>query len=284
VPTWKITIEYEGTRYHGWQDQKNARTVGGIILQSAEAALGKPVEFGGAGRTDAGVHALAQVAHLRARRLLPPVELLRRLNSELPADINVLKVEPAPAQFHARRDALVRSYLYQIATRRTAFAKPFVWWVKSDPDPMLMSEAAKRLTGKHDFGAFCDKRAEDKSTVVSVDSAELALSGDLILFRICASHFLWRMVRRIVGMLVEVGAGSVSLADFDSLINPASRRRTMTGLPNRPSDKPDPAYVAAHTAPSSGLFLERIIYSKGEILGPVEPAFPVLQAYDKPTS
>jgi tRNA pseudouridine38-40 synthase len=271
VPTWKLTVEYEGTRYHGWQEQKNARTVAGVIRQSAEEILGKPLGIGGSGRTDGGVHALAQVAHLRAKGSVQPLELLRRLNSGLPADINVIKVEPAAETFDARRDATSRFYLYQISQRRTAFAKPFVWWVKSGLDLEVMRSAAEGLIGQHDFAAFCDKRADDRSTTVTVERVEMCVAGDLILFRIGASHFLWRMVRRIVGMLVEVGSGSVSPRDFASLLSPAgptARAKGEVRIVNK-------AYVAAHTAPSSGLFLERVMYSKKEAIGPLVPAFPV---------
>ena len=130
--TWKLTLEYDGTRYSGWQEQTNARTIAGNVRQSAEDFLQSEVELHGSGRTDAGVHALAQVAHLRARlKSAPqPHELRRALNEGLPADIAVLRVEPSDNKFHARHDAVQRSYLYQISTRKRAFEKKFVWWVK----------------------------------------------------------------------------------------------------------------------------------------------------------
>src|SRR4029079_1842405 len=143
MPRFKLTIEYAGTRYSGWQIQKNARTVQGEIDQAARTVTGrKDFELYGSGRTDAGVHALAQVAHLDVSTNLPPETLRRRLNDELPADINVLSAAIVPHRFHARHDAVARRYIYQVSTRRTAFAKPYVWWVKEELDVTRMQLAA----------------------------------------------------------------------------------------------------------------------------------------------
>ncbi|MGH9310012.1 MAG: tRNA pseudouridine(38-40) synthase TruA, partial [Vicinamibacterales bacterium] len=133
MPRFRLLIEYAGTRYSGWQIQKNARTVQGEIDRAIRAAC-KPREFElyGSGRTDAGVHALAQVAHLDVDTTLPPETLRRRINDALPSDINVLRIERVRHRFHARHDAVARRYVYQIARRRTAFAKAYVWWVKED--------------------------------------------------------------------------------------------------------------------------------------------------------
>src|SRR5688500_12043058 len=131
----KLTLEYAGTRYSGWQVQQNARTVAGAVEQAIrEATSADRFELYGSGRTDAGVHALAQVAHLDIRVQVPPETLRRRINDALPSDINVLRIDPAAPRFHARHDAVARSYIYQVARRRTAFAKPFVWWVLEDCD------------------------------------------------------------------------------------------------------------------------------------------------------
>ena len=264
MPVWKLTLEYEGTRYRGWQEQKNARTVAGELRRAAQIICGPEIEIGGAGRTDAGVHALAQVARLKSDRRIRASELRHRLNDNLPADINVLKVEQAGKDFHARRSALARSYLYQISLRRTAFAKPFVWWVKDELDFEAMRSASGRIVGRHDFFNFCEPRGDDRSTIVVVDAVEMALAADLVLFRITASHFLWKMVRRIVGALVEVGRGKITQKDFEGLLRSGRMRK---GFPT--------FNVAAHTAPPSGLFLERVIYDKSERLTTLGPAFPV---------
>jgi tRNA pseudouridine38-40 synthase len=141
----------------------------------------------------------------------------------------------------------LRYYLYQISTRRTAFAKRYVWWVRDRLNVERMSEAARLLAGRHDFEAFSERRADDRSTIVAIDSAEMRIDGDLILFRIGATHFLWKMVRRIVGSLVEVGRGNIDVDHFRALLEKSDRA-------------PKEFSVAAHTAPPSGLFLERVIY------------------------
>ncbi len=234
----KLTLEYAGTRYSGWQIQQNAKTVQGELERAIGKATGtNDFELYGSGRTDAGVHALAQVAHLDARTSLPPETLRRRINDELPTDINILRVEPVRHRFHARHSAVARSYLYQISRRRTAFAKPFVWWVKEELDIKLMRSAAQRFVGLHDFRAFSDDDPSEKSTGVLVEALDIQEDADLILIRIEGSHFIWKMVRRLVGVLVEVGRGGTA--------------------------PEDPAAIARLTAPAAGLFLERV-YHEGE--------------------
>jgi tRNA pseudouridine38-40 synthase len=249
VPRFKLTIEYAGTRYSGWQIQKNARTVQGEIDRAVRDVTGRrDFELYGSGRTDAGVHALAQVAHLDVSTNLPADTLRRRLNDELPSDINVLHAAVVPHRFHARHDAVARRYVYQIARRRTAFAKPFVWWIKEELDLGKMREAAAPLVGRRDFAAFAESRDDDeaRSTVVHVNRLEIVDRGDVILVAVDGSHFLWRMVRRIVGVLVEAGRGGLEPREVDALLS---------------SNSPLPARL---TAPASGLFLERVFY-KGDV-------------------
>jgi tRNA pseudouridine38-40 synthase len=261
---YRLVIEYEGTRYFGWQEQKNARTIAGELRVAAEDFFASAVEMAGAGRTDAGVHALAQVARLKSSKRVNPVELQRALNDRLPPDINVLRAEEARASFDPRRDAIARYYLYQISSRRTAFAKRFVWWVKDRLDAVSMEQACAHLRGRKDYSRFCDKRVEEKSTMVAVHRAELAVEGDLLLFRIGASHFLWKMVRRIVGALVEVGRGNLAVEGFKELLGaPAVKARGAV------------FDVAARTAPPSGLFLESVLYEKGDSPDALLPAIPI---------
>lgn len=267
MPAWRLTVEYDGTRYSGWQEQKQARTVAGEICAAAERALQERVELAGAGRTDAGVHALGQVARLVARKRAANDHLKFAINDLLPPDINILRVEKCDPRFDPRRDAVLRYYIYQIATRRTAFAKKYVWWVKDSLDTVLMQKAAEALVGRYDFRAFSERRGDETSMLVVVDQVELSVQGDLILFRIGASHFLWKMVRRIVGSLVEVGRGSLPVSDFVSLLDPRVSSRVLEGY-----------RVAAHTAPPSGLFLERVIYESETAPSPLAPAFPVRDA------
>ena len=239
----RLTIEYAGTRYSGWQIQKNARTVQGELQRAIGAATGaRDFELSGSGRTDAGVHALAQVAHLDLTTSVPPDTLMRRINDELPSDINILRIQKVRHTFHARHSARSRSYVYQVARRRTAFAKPLVWWVKDDLNVATMRAVAKRLVGFHDFRSFSDDDPEQKSTTVSLTSLEIHEAGDILLFRVEGSHFIWKMVRRVVGVIVEVGRGGLTTDEAVAMLSSESE------LPAR------------LTAPASGLFLERVRY------------------------
>ena len=247
--TFKILLEYDGTRYSGWQEQKNARTVMGEIRKAAHEVFGRDVDMQGAGRTDAGVHALGQVMHIK---VAPPVKhrpdvIQQRMNDLLPADIAILDVELANRNFHARHDARSRVYVYQISRRKQAFTKRYVWWVKENLDVKRMEEAASLVAGRHDFVCFraADPARPDESTIVEVERVSIETEEDIIQVRIEASHFLWRMVRRIIGVLVKVGKREVTIEEFRRLIDAEY----------------DPKLdVAAWTAPASGLFLEEIRY------------------------
>ena len=261
MPRFKLTVEYAGTRYSGWQIQKNAKTVQGEIDRAVREVAGKagakPFELYGSGRTDAGVHALAQVAHLDVATNLPPETLRRRLNDELPPDINILKVETVTHRFHARHSAVARSYLYQIATRRTAFGKALVWWVREPVDLEKMRTAASVFTGMQDFQSFSDEDPEEKSTKVLVEAIRIERAGDLVLVRVEGSHFIWKMVRRIVGVLAAAGTGELTPDDVRKFL------REKSGTP------------AKLTAPASGLFLERVYYEGDERLAELAPVFPL---------
>ena len=226
------------------------------------AALGRAgarvLDLGGAGRTDAGVHALAQVAHARLAERVEPGALRRAVNDALPSDVHVTALSPASASFHARHDAVARSYVYQISRRRTAFGKRFVWWIKRPLRAEAMAEAAARLPGRHDFALLTERPAEQASTVVVVERAEVGTFGDLLVLRLTASHFLWRLVRRVVGALVHVGAGELSVPAFAGLLE---------GRLPAPEVNP-----AAWTAPPSGLFLEAVRYKDSPPLPPLQPA------------
>ena len=255
MPRYKLTIEYDGSGFAGWQRQENGPSIQQALEEAFFALTAQTISVHGAGRTDAGVHARAQVAHLRirppqesGRRNWPrPDEILRAINSRLPSDVCVLELADAASSFHARHDAVARSYMYQISTRRTAFFKKYVWWVKEPLDSAAMARAARLLIGRHNFRAFRaeDPSRPDESPIVVVEDVLIEMEGDLIVFRITASHFLWRMVRRIVGVLVRLGRGEITEADFAGLLE---------GQTNPTLD------VAAWTAPASGLFLERVIY------------------------
>lgn len=239
-----MTLEYDGSRYAGWQLQKNDRSIQGELLDAAAKVFGnQPVEVYGAGRTDAGVHARGQVAHLEVPETrLSPDQIRKEMNDILPHDINILRVEKAHPKFHARHDARSRSYTYQISKRRDAFGKKYVWWVRDTLNVSAMREAAARLEGFHDFRSFGATEKEGQSTLVDLDRVEIREDADRIYLHITGSHFLWKMVRRIVGVLVEVGRGNMTGQDVEMFLKSNSRE------------------PAKYTAPPSGLFLEQIDY------------------------
>jgi tRNA pseudouridine38-40 synthase len=250
MPTWKLEIEYEGTRYRGWQIQHNAKSIQGELQDIARQLFASRFELFGAGRTDAGVHALHQIAHLRVAELtanVTPKQIQHGFNDLLPHDINILRVTNASDDFHARHDAVARQYVYKISRRRDAFAKSLVWWIKDELDAKSMAEAARLLVGRHDFRSFCEiEEGKKQSTIVNVEMAEIWTEEDRIFFRIRASHFLWKMVRRIVGMLAEVGRGNLTYDAFERLL------------------KFESEVPAKFTAPPSGLYLEEVFYKSGK--------------------
>ncbi|MBU6341556.1 MAG: tRNA pseudouridine(38-40) synthase TruA [Bacteroidetes bacterium] len=241
---YKLTIEYDGSRYAGWQFQKEQRTVQGELMGAAFRVFDTwQMEIYGAGRTDAGVHARGQVAHLDIMgENIQPDQLKMRLNDVLPHDINILSVEKASPKFHARYDATMRQYVYQISKRRDAFGKKYVWWVRDPLNLTDMRKAADMLQGFHDFRAFGDTEKEGQSTMVDLHTIQVTEDDNRIYITFAGSHFLWKMVRRLVGVLVEVGRGRISLEKVEEFME-------------FPSKEP-----ARYTAPPSGLFLEKVAY------------------------
>ena len=252
----RLDLEYVGTRYSGWQIQKNARTVQGALHEAVRKVSARSdFESYGAGRTDAGVHALQQVAHLDLETRLPPETLRRALNDELPADIVLLRVQKVTREFHARHSAVARAYLYQISRRRTAFGKPFVWWIRDELDVAALAAAARVFEGMHDFASYSDARggASERDARVKIERVQVVEAGELLLVRVLGSHFLWKMVRRMVGVMAEVGRGGLVPADAERFLR-------------EPSDVP-----ATLTAPPSGLFLEHVLYEGDAPPGPIRP-------------
>lgn len=245
----KIYLEYEGTRYAGWQLQKNSKTIQGEFFRVIEQLFQtKTFEFYGSGRTDSGVHAIEQVAHLEVKTELSAEKIKYSLNDRLPFDINVLHVEKCNPKFHARHDATARSYIYLISRRKTALGKQFVWWIKDELDFRAMKEAGKVFEGFKDFQAFSEDSPEEKSTLVELNYCDLYEYGDTIIIHICGSHFLWKMVRRMTGILVEVGRKNLKPKDINDILQ-------------------DPEFpVAKYTAPPSGLFLEKVYYPGEKVL------------------
>ncbi|MDG4475049.1 tRNA pseudouridine(38-40) synthase TruA [Thiovibrio frasassiensis] len=243
----KLALEFDGGRYSGWQMQADAKSIQGSLLKAAAELFGSEVDVQGSGRTDTGVHGMRFVAHLEVHTEQTPKEIGAELNALLPKDIAILECKRAGPRFHARHNCIGRSYLYQIAKRKSALCRDYVWQI---PEPLhagFMQEAATTLVGMHDFSSFTDRQAiKKKSPLVLVHKAQVAETDDLILFRIVGSHFLWKMVRRIVGVLAEVGKGALTVAEVAHFLE-------------------EPVELKAYTAPSQGLFFERAFYDQEEL-------------------
>jgi tRNA pseudouridine38-40 synthase len=251
---YKLTIEYEGTRYSGWQMQKGGKTIQGEMLDACKDLFkSESIDLFGAGRTDSGVHAIGQVAHLGVDTELVPLKIKYGINDRLPPDICVINVEEAHPKFHARYDAHARSYIYQISRRRTAFGKKFVWWIKDSLDLALMNVVAANFKGMKDFSSFTDEAGEQTSTKVEVFHSSVYDYGDMLLFHVIGSHFLWKQVRRMTGVLVEVGRGNLSASEVEKFL------KVKSDIP------------AKLTAPPSGLFLEKVYYRNEEIVCTANP-------------
>lgn len=270
VAAYRLLVEYEGTKFHGWQRQTAAtgprgapvRTVVGSLERVVVDGGWEVVDLQGSGRTDAGVHALGQVAHLHlpASGAPTPEELAATFDDLLPTDLAVRTIERCSAKFHARHDAVSRSYLYSLARRRTGLAKPFVWWVRDDLDPAKLFEAWSVFQGFGNFAAFADLSTGDDPRV-DVTRTESVEVDRMILLRVTASHFLRRQVRRMVGAAVAVADGSF----------PIDRLREDLARPT-----PGAALRwSKRTSPPSGLVLEAVRYEGDPELPPPAPLFRV---------
>jgi len=245
---YRLTLEYDGTGFSGWQKQDDARTIQGALLAAAAEIFGdEGIDLQGHGRTDAGVHALNYTAHLETSgRMLPPETIVGRFNELLPSAIAVLAAAPCHPRFHARHSCIGRSYLYRIAKRKTVFHKKYVWWIKEQLDTPTMAKTARLFAGMHDFAAFAEKQELKKSTRVMLNGIYLYEDADMLRLRVIGSHFLWKMVRRLAGVLVEVGRGNLSPVEVAAFLDGSAE------LPAR------------LTAPPSGLFFERAFYEEEE--------------------
>ena len=245
MPRYKLLIEYDGAPFAGWQYQENAPSVQRTIMEAIEAFSGEKVMVQGAGRTDAGVHALGQVAHfdLSADR---PTDIIRdALNAHLrPHPVAILSAEKVAADFDARRSAVRRHYLYRIANRRPdlAIERGRAWRVPRRLDADAMHAAAQRLVGKHDFTTFRSTECQAKSPEKTLDKLDVSRAGDEIHVTAVARSFLHNQVRSMVGSLVPVGDGKWSADDLSRVL--AARDRTACGT----------------VAPPDGLYLVRVDY------------------------
>ncbi|MFP4572647.1 MAG: tRNA pseudouridine(38-40) synthase TruA [Desulfobacterales bacterium] len=246
MKNFKLTIEYDGTDFNGWQIQKTGRTVQGAIEAALNVMTRQKIRVTGSGRTDAGVHALGQTAHFKCNTRLAAKDFFSGLNSLLPADIVIHACEQASAEFHAQYNARRKTYHYNILNRPMAAAvgRQYAWHIQNPLDTESMQQAADSLVGTHDFSAFENTGSPRSDSVRTVYSASFIKPADdeNICFEISANGFLRYMVRNIVGTLVLVGHSKITPHEFAAVKNCLDRSR------------------AGPTAPPHGLFLMSVTY------------------------
>lgn len=241
----KLTIQYDGSRYDGWQRQGNTgNTIQGKLEEVFSRMTGDTVEIQGAGRTDGGVHAAGQVATLSLPEEFSPEDILAYANRYLPEDIAVTAAERVPERFHARLSAKGKVYRYAIRLGAVpdVFRRKYMWHLPEPLDIAAMEQAAGYLTGTHDYRAFCSNRRYKKSTVRTVSAIEITRQGDDLYLTFRGDGFLYNMVRILTGTLVEVGLGQRKAEEMPAIL--ASRERTAAGK----------------TAPAQGLCLMEVVY------------------------
>lgn len=242
--TIKLTIEYEGTNYAGWQVQPNGLAVQQVVEDALARLTGDRVRVSSSGRTDSGVHALGMVACFRTEKSLPLRAFSDGLNSILPPDIAIREAEEAPAAFNPRRDAKAKLYRYTIlnTSRRSPLNRLFAWRLGGELDMPSMVEAAGHFIGENDFGAFRAANCAARTTVRRIDSMDISREGDIITIDVVGSGFLKNMVRIMVGTLVEIGRGKLGPEIVPRLLESGDRR------------------LAGVTAPPQGLCLVQVFY------------------------
>ena len=242
---YKLTIQYDGSRYDGWQRQGNTgNTIQGKLESVLSRLVGREVEVHGAGRTDAGVHALGQMASVRLPNGLTTCEILNYVNQYLPEDIAVTMVEEAEDRFHARLSAKGKVYRYSIRLGAVpdVFRRKYAWRVEEELDLAAMERAAALLTGTHDYRSFCSNKRFKKSTVRTVHAIELERQGADLTITYQGDGFLYNMVRILTGTLLEVGLGQRKPEEMPAILEAKDRS------------------AAGKTAPAQGLCLESVIY------------------------
>jgi tRNA pseudouridine38-40 synthase len=245
VQTFKLTIEYDGTGFHGWQRQADRLTIQGSLEQVLSRILNQPVTLAGSGRTDAGVHARAQVASFCADTNMDPQALKKGINSLMKQPIVVKACVRAPDDFHAQYSAVSKEYRYVILNREEpcAIGRDYVWHIHRPLDLDVINRCCPVICGTHDFKSFENTGAPRRSTVRTVLTARMDRAAcDRLVFRICADGFLKNMVRNIVGTLVDAGHKKITPQMFETILS--ARNRSLAGA----------------TAPARGLFLHQVSY------------------------
>ncbi len=244
MTNWKLTIEYDGTDFSGWQIQPNGRTVQEEIERGLAQITGLPARIAGGGRTDTGVHAAGQVASVELEKEFRPEQLRRSLNGVLPADVAIVMAEVVPAEFHARFSASSRQYRYSIVQRPIAIGRHYAWTCHYQLDIGLLNDCASGLAGEHDFTSFAKADAETEHGMCRVSHAEWQCVDHRLEFTIEANRFLYGMVRTLVGTMVDVARGYRSFDEWKTIFDARDRK------------------VAGAAAPPHGLCLLAIRYER----------------------
>ena len=242
MPRYKLTIEYDGTNFSGWQIQPNALTVEEVLEKAFSEILQATIDLIGQGRTDAGVHARGQVAHVDLPDDIDPEKLIFGVNGKIGEAIYIKEIRQVAGDFHSRFDAVSREYVYTLATRPIPLMRNHCWPVRYDLDLQKLIECAKALIGEYDFAGFSKFNEDNYTTLCEILNSKIEVEGELIYFRISANRFLRNMVRRLVGTMADVASGRLAIEEFKNLLQ-----------------HPD-ANVRTFTAPAKGLILEKVLY------------------------
>ncbi|RNC79722.1 MAG: tRNA pseudouridine(38-40) synthase TruA [Balneola sp.] len=242
MPRYKLTIEYDGTNFSGWQVQPEARTVEGELEEAFSKVVQQPIDLIGQGRTDAGVHALGQIAHIDLPEGTDPDKLIFSANRIVSEEVFIHSIEEVTPAFHARFDATFREYEYQLISTYSPLNRTRSVLLPREYDSNLMHQAATLIKGEHDFAPFSKFNEDNYTTLCTVLDSEFEETKGLLIYRIRANRFLRNMVRRLVGTMIKIGEGKLSLTEFEAALS-------------------DPSYeIATQTAPANGLTLKKVHY------------------------
>lgn len=228
-----LLIAYDGTNFCGWQVQNNGRTVQGELNAAVYKAFGEQAAVTASGRTDAGVHARAQVCHIDLNAEIAPEKLADALNQRLPDDVSVLCSAAAPEGFDANRSAKKKTYVYKMyfSPRRNPLYDRYAVWVKGEPDIDKMREAAQMFIGGHDFAAYCASGSQVKTTVREIYSFDIEKSGECVSLSVCGNGFLYNMVRTLAGTVLWYSLGKLSAEDIAATLSEGDRNRVGKTMP-----------------------------------------------------
>jgi len=244
----KLTIEYEGTKYHGWQRQKSLLSIQGILEEKISQITQEKISLNGSGRTDAGVHALGQVANFKTNSSIPLMELTFVLNRMLPLDIRIKKAERVDNNFHARYSAVSKIYHYYVLNSNqnnnyiSIFLRNYVYCIYENIDLGEMKKASNYLQGEHNFTSFACSGSRIRNWKRKIKNISIIKKGNIFCFHLEADAFLYKMVRTIVGTLLEVGKGKIDYLEMKKILEAKNRK------------------IAGRTVPAKGLFLMKVKY------------------------